>query len=50
MNKIELKKLLQDSIELLENGRNPTEVSNKLLDRTISELPDFKTFFKKRIS
>ena len=32
MNKIELKKLLQDSIELLENGRNPTEVSNKLLE------------------
>lgn len=49
MNKIELKKLLQDSIELLENGRNPTEVSNKLLDRTISELPDFKTFLKKEL-
>lgn len=49
MNKVELKKLLQDSIELLENGRNPTEVSNKLLDRTISELPDFKTFLKKEL-
>ena len=49
MNKVELKKLLQDSIELLENGRNPVEVSNKLLDRTISELPDFKTFLKKEL-
>lgn len=49
MNKLELKKLLQDSIELLENGRNPAEVSNKLLDRTISELPDFKTFLKKEL-
>ena len=49
MNKVELKKLLQDSIELLENGRNPAEVSNKLLDRTISELPDFKTFLKKEL-
>ena len=49
MNTVALKKLLQDSIELLENGRNPVEVSNKLLDRTISELPDFKTFLKKEL-
>lgn len=47
MNKVELKKLLQDSIELLENGRNPAEVSNTVKDKLL-ELIDEKEVVTKK--